>query len=108
MFEVSVDGKRAIISLNHLAQLCGSFFNAQFDPSCKALPNNGYNCRHPGNESEEEGVRCCLTWSCPYAWEADEEDCMAFGVEHEEGEYMITEDPYILQKLKNMKKKRCA
>lgn len=99
MFEINADETRAIMSINSLANMCGHFFNANFDTSCKSCPNNGYNCKHPECGEEFDSIGCCFSWSCPLGWEADEEDCQEFGWDYEEGEFIVTEDKEIIKKL---------
>lgn len=81
----------ALMEINTFANHCGFFFNAYLDPDTQSSANNGYNCRHPDCDRVEDGVGCCHTWSCPLGYEADEEDCAAFGVEHEESEYIVVD-----------------
>ena len=59
----------------------------------------GYNCKHPDCDLIEDGYGCCHTFSCPFGWEADKEDCINFGLDYEEGEFIVTEDRPILTKL---------
>lgn len=94
---------KVLMEINTWANRCGYFFNAYLtpaDPSDKTFypgrdpsPNNGYNCRHPECETVEGGIGCCCAFSCPLAYEADEEDCAWFGVEYEEGEFVVVEIP---------------
>jgi hypothetical protein len=79
------------MEINTLANRCGYFFNANFEPEAKATPNNGYNCRHPEQSENYQGVGCCFSWSCPLGYEADEEDCESFGLECEESEFIIVD-----------------
>lgn len=76
-------------------RLCAAFHHEDetFYPGRDLSPNNGYNCRHPGCEIVEDGIGCCYAFSCPLAYEADEEDCARFGVEYEEGEFMVVKIP---------------
>ena len=88
-----------LMDVNSWANRCGYFFNAalspknpddkNFYPGSQPCPNNGYNCRHPEQSEQHNGIGCCFAWSCPLAYEADEEDCEAFGVEHEEGAFVV-------------------
>lgn len=80
-----------IMTINELANVCGYFYNAEFDPEAPCTPNNGYNCRHPQQEEEEDGVGCCFQWSCPLEniIPADEEDCKKYGIEYEDGEFVL-------------------
>jgi len=90
-----------LMPINTWANRCGYFFNAYltpkdpndtgFYPGRDPSPNNGYNCRHPECEEVSDGVGCCHTFSCPLGYEADEEDCEAFGVEYEEGEFIVVD-----------------
>ena len=55
---------------------CDYFYNAYYESDISV--NNGYNCSHLNQEEFEEvnGVKIgkCYCWSCPMAYEADEED----------------------------------
>ena len=92
-----------LMEINTWANRCGYFYNAyltpkdsgdtEFYPGRDPSPNNGYNCRHPDCDCMEDGVGCCYTWSCPFGFEADEEDCKAYGVEHQESEFIIVDIP---------------
>jgi len=82
---------KVLMPINAWANRCGYFFNAHLDPETQSSANNGYNCRHSECERIEDGVGCCHAWSCPLGYEADEEDCEAFGVEHEESEFIIVD-----------------
>lgn len=99
MFELNRDGTRAIMPINDMANICGYFFNAELDDSCETSPNNGYNCKHPECGEIQDDIGCCMCSSCPIGWEAGEEDCDEFGIEYEEGEYIVTEEQEILDKL---------
>lgn len=99
MYEVNRDGTKAVMPINDFANICGYFFNAEFDDSCETSPNNGYNCKHPNCGEIQNGIGCCMTCSCPLGYEADEEDCVECGIEYEEGEFIITTDQEILDKL---------
>ena len=85
--------------INDFANVCGYFFNANFDKDCKSYPNNGYNCKHPECEEVSDGIGCCFAFSCPLGWEADEEDCKGFGYDYEKGEFIVTENQEIITKL---------
>lgn len=80
-----------IMTINALANTCGYFYNAEFDRDCELQPNNGYNCRHPYQEEICGGVGCCYQWSCPLEniVPADEEDCEKYGLDYEEGEFVL-------------------
>ena len=80
-----------IMTINQLANICGYFFNAEFDPDCDFSPNNGYNCRHEGQRERGNGVGCCYQWSCPLEniIPADEEDCEKYGMDYEENEFVL-------------------
>lgn len=80
-----------IMTINQLANICGYFFNAEFDPECDHSPNNGYNCRHEGQQKQDDGVGCCYQWSCPLEniFPADEEDCEKYGLDYEDGEFVL-------------------
>jgi hypothetical protein len=86
---------KVLMTLNDFANICGYFYNANFDVNAPACPNNGYNCRHPNQGEAQDGVGCCFGWSCPLGeenermYEADEEDCEEFGFDYEEGQYVI-------------------
>ena len=99
MFELNKEQTRAFMPINDFANICGFFYNAMFDGSCKACPNNGYNCKHPECSEAKDGIGCCFAWGCPLGWEADEEDCKEFGFDYEEGEFIVTENPAILKKI---------
>ena len=99
MFELNKEQTRAFMPINDFANICGFFYNAMFDGSCKACPNNGYNCKHPECSEAKDGIGCCFAWGCPLGWEADEEDCKEFGFDYEEGEFIVTENPTILKKI---------
>lgn len=100
MFELNKEQTRAFMPINDFANICGFFYNTMFDGSCKACPNNGYNCKHPECSEAKDGIGCCFAWGCPLGWEADEEDCKEFGFDYEEGEFIVTENPAILEKLR--------
>lgn len=80
-----------IMTINQLANICGYFFNAELDRDCDFAPNNGYNCRHEGQQEKESGVGCCYQWSCPLenVIPADEEDCEKYGLDYEESEFVL-------------------
>ena len=101
MFELNRDGTKAIMPINDMANVCGYFYNAELDDNCGASPNNGYNCKHPKCKEIQNGIGCCMCCNCPMGWEADEEDCEKFGVEYEEGEFIVTEEQEILDALSN-------
>lgn len=84
------------IHIDHLVQICG-----YFDSS--APVNNGYGCRHPEQEDQEEvyerpGVKCgrCFSFTCPLAAEMspDEPEDAAIAAVHglrpdfEEGKWL--------------------
>lgn len=100
MYKLNKDKSKAILTINNMANLCGYFFNAHFDEDCDICPNNGYNCKHPECEEKEQEIGCCYAFSCPLGWEADKEDCEYFGFEYEEGEFIVTDNLTILDKLK--------
>lgn len=80
-----------IMTINQLANICGYFFNAELDPDSEFSPNNGYNCRHEGQQEKDGGVGCCYQWSCPLenVIPADEEDCKKYGLDYEESEFVL-------------------
>ena len=80
-----------VMTINQLANICGYFFNAELDPDSEFSPNNGYNCRNPKNETKENGIGCCYQWSCPLenVIPADEEDCKKYGLDYEDGEFVL-------------------
>ena len=80
-----------IMTINQVANICGHFFNAELDPDSEFSPNNGYNCRNPKNETKENGIGCCYQWSCPLenVIPADEEDCEKYGLDYEDGEFIL-------------------
>lgn len=88
----------AIMPINDFANICGYFYNAAYNNDIPT-PNNGYNCNHPDCDSIEDDYGCCYAASCPFGWEADEEDCNKFGVDYEESEFIVTEEQDILEKL---------
>lgn len=105
-----------ILPINTFANLCGHFYNAEYqDP---ALPNcnNGYNCRH---QCQEEGVEVgerfigsCYSWSCPLGYPPDAHDLKKYGVidDDEDGaeddestaDYIVVTDPETIQKLRKL------
>ena len=105
MFELNKGKTRAIMPINDFANICGYFFNACLDQEENFCCNNGYNCRHV--EQEEKNVNPktghevgkCYAWSCPFGWEADEKDCEEFGWDYEEDDFIVTENPEIINKL---------
>ncbi|ODR35483.1 hypothetical protein [Eisenbergiella tayi] len=99
MFVKNKEGTRAIMPINDFANICGYFYNAAFNNFNIPTPNNGYNCKHPNCDVIEDGYGCCYTFSCPLGWEADDEECNEFGLDYEEGEFIVTEDRDILDKL---------
>lgn len=99
MHEFNKDKSRTIMPINDFANMCGYFFNSQFDDSCDICPNNGYNCRHPECGEKYDGIGCCYTYACPFGWEADEEDCEKFGWDYEESEFIVIDKPEIISKL---------
>lgn len=80
-----------LMTINNFANICGYFYNAEFDPEATCTPNNGYNCRHPEQEESYGGTGCCYQWSCPLACSADEEDCEKYGIEYEESEFVLVQ-----------------
>jgi hypothetical protein len=92
-----------VMGINDWANRCGFFYNAylepadpndkNFYPGRNPSPNNGYNCRHPEAYHADDGTGCCYTWSCPFGFEADEEDCEAFGLEYEDSEFIVLDIP---------------
>lgn len=90
---------RKIEELNRFANRCGYFYNAYLEKDISV--NNGYNCRHPEQEEYEiedgEKIGSCYCWSCPLAYEADEEDFLNpeidnQGYEFEEMEFVVFEE----------------
>lgn len=98
MFEINKDGGGAIMPINDFANMCGYFYNAYLRDDISS--NNGYNCSHPECGEIEAGTGKCFTWACPFGWEADEEDCQAFGWEYDEGEFIVIDNLDILKKLR--------
>lgn len=106
-----------ILELNHFANLCGHFYNAEYHdfylPNC----NNGYNCNHP---KQEEGIEVggrvigsCYGWSCPLGYPPDRRDLMKYGVVDDDGEpddrgeeadldYIVISDPETIQRLREI------
>ena len=80
-----------VMTINQLANICGYFFNAEFDPDSEFSPNNGYNCRHEGQQEKDGGVGCCYQWSYPLenVIPADEEDCKKYGLDYEDSEFVL-------------------
>lgn len=97
LFEIAEDKQSAFLPINCLANICGYFYNAYLKKGVTA--NNGYNCNHPEQEEVQDGCGCCNAWSCPLGYEADKTDCEKFGYDHYEGEYIITDDEVILNRL---------
>lgn len=100
---------QVLMTLNDFANRCGYFYNAHFDEDAPCCPNNGYNCRHPKQGEQVDGVGCCFAWSCPLSEEgvmneADKEDCEKYGFEYEESEFVVVEiseemhNPYTMLK----------
>lgn len=84
-----------IMLINEFSNVCGYFYNAEFDPKAPCAPNNGYNCRHPQQEEKYNGVGCCFQWSCPLTVPADEEDCKEYGYEYEESDFVLVDEKEI-------------
>ena len=67
-----------IWDINDFANQCGYFYNAYLEKGVSI--NNGYNCRHIEceeteiNEATGEEIGKCYAFSCPLAYEADQED----------------------------------
>lgn len=53
-----------VLSLDELTQICGMFDG-------QSELNNGYGCKAAQNT---EAPGCCYSFSCPIAWELDDED----------------------------------
>lgn len=85
--------------INAFANMCGYFFNAQFDGRYDISPNHGYNCNHSECEEVYEGIGCCYSWWCPFGWSADEEDCKEFGWDYEENEFIVIDNVEIIARL---------
>lgn len=70
-----------LISLNHLANRCGYFFNCNLTEGMEDKPdiNNGYNCNHPACGDEEDGIGCCRADTCPLATPANGAICQSCG-----------------------------
>jgi len=86
---------QVLMEINDWANRCGYFFNAYLEKDISM--NNGYNCRHPECDHIEQGVGSCHAGACPFGFEADEEDCINFGMEYEEANFIIvdiTEEDY--------------
>lgn len=99
MYEINKDRTRVMMAINCFANMCGYFFNANFDDGCDICPNNGYNCRHPECEEKFDGIGCCFSWGCPFGRPADEEDCLEFGWDYEENEFIVIDNSEIIAKL---------
>jgi hypothetical protein len=82
---------KKIHSINEFANMCGYFFNACIEQNF--ICNNGYNCNHPEQKeadvNEEAGTKVgrCYAWSCPLAYEADEEDFQDPEIDNQDFEY---------------------
>ena len=82
---------QVLMGINAWANRCGYFFNACIEKDISM--NNGYNCRHPECGHIELGVGGCHAGACPFGHEADEEDCINFGLEYEEAAFIIVDIP---------------
>lgn len=105
MFEINKEGTRAIGDTNAFANICGYFFNVNITNPELPNYNNGFNCNHPCQEENNHGIGSCYAWSCPLAWQADAEDFKSFGwdpEEYEEGDWMVTDSPELLEKIRKM------
>jgi len=71
-----------IMDLDTLASRCGYFFNSCLTKGYENKPkvNNGYNCSHPEQEEQEEGLGWCLAVSCPLCYSADGVVCARCGI----------------------------
>lgn len=88
-----------IMPINDFANRCGYFYNAYIEKNITC--NNGYNCRHPEQggtwDFDGETIGCCYAWSCPLAYEADEEDFADDDIDNdgyetwEEGEFVVVD-----------------
>jgi len=58
--------KRKLFSTNELINKCKYFYWGQV--------NNGYCCCHPEQEEKIDGEGCCYYFSCPFSYEAEQED----------------------------------
>lgn len=96
MFEFNSDNTKAIIPINDMANICGYFEDTEY-------VNNGYGCNHSECGDKQKGIGCCLPCNCPYGWEADEGDYEEFGIDYDEGEYIVTDNQEILDKLSESK-----
>ena len=92
MFELNTNGTKAIMPINDMANICGYFKDTEH-------VNNGYGCSHSECGDKQNGIGCCLPCNCPLGWESDEEDCEEFGIEYDDGEYIVTDNQEILDKL---------
>ena len=67
-----------ILELNHFANLCGHFYNAEYHDFSLPNCNNGYNCNHPeqeeGTEVGDRFIKSCYGWSCPLGYPPDQHD----------------------------------
>ena len=65
---------KIIKSMDEMAKECGYFYSADVDIDV----NNGYNCAHQNQEEYEivdgKKIGKCYCWSCPLAYEVDQED----------------------------------
>ena len=82
---------QVLMEINEWAGRCGYFFNAYLEKDISM--NNGYNCKHSECGHIEKGIGCCYSWACPFGHEADEEDCINFGLEYEEAAFIIVDIP---------------
>lgn len=74
---------KVIMPLNAWANRCGYFFNSCLTEGFEDKPvvNNGYNCNHPEQEEESDGIGCCFAHSCPLAYQSDGLMCPSYGIE---------------------------
>ena len=61
---------RKIIDFDSFSNQCEYFYAEDISP----MANNGYNCNHPKQDYKEFDVGCCYCWTCPFGFEAEEED----------------------------------
>jgi len=80
-----------LMKISDWADLCGYFLNSVYEND--AITHFGDNCWHPENDPLKKGVGNCYSWSCPFGYEANEEDCINFGLEYKEAAYIIVDIP---------------
>ena len=82
---------KVLMEIGAWSGFCGYFYNA--DDEKDITMNNEYNCKHSECGHIELGVGGCHAGACPFGYEADETDCINFGVEYEEAAYIVVDIP---------------